>query len=136
MSVIDASVYVSLLKPDEPDHAACLQWFRSIVEDQIEVSAPTIILSEVAAAISRGVGDPQLAVRAAAGLANSEIIRLKTVSLELGLRAAEIAAAHKVRGCDALYLALAEAAGEPLVTLDRQQLERGGAVVEVTRPGG
>ncbi len=51
-------------------------------------------------------------------------------------RAAAIAANHQIRGCDALYVALAEELGDYLVTLDQQQLERGTAVVTTHRPQG
>lgn len=135
MSVIDASVYVALLKPDEPGHADSMTWFRSAAKTELAISAPVIIAAEVASAISRGVGDRKLAQRAVEGLLNSEIIHLRPVSLELGTRAAEIAVQHKIRGCDAVYLALAESRAEELVTLDLQQLERGAAVAVVTRPG-
>ena len=134
MSVIDASVYVALLRSDEPGHSDSLNWLRAAAEKELEISAPVIIAAEVAAAVSRGVGNRELAQRAVDGLLNSEIIRLWPVSLELGTRAAEIAVEHKLRGCDAVYLALAESRAEELVTLDRQQLERGSAVVEVIRP--
>jgi predicted nucleic acid-binding protein len=134
MSVIDASVYVALLKPDEPAHAASVNWMRSALENELEIVAPAIMLSEVAAAITRGVGDAELALRAAENLAKSELIQLRPVSVELGMRAAEIASQYKLRGCDAVYLALAETRNEPLVTLDQQQLERGSAVIEVVHP--
>ena len=52
----------------------------------------------------------------------------------LAEQAAAIAAEHRIRGCDALYVALADMLSEPLVTLDRQQLERGAAVVTTRRP--
>jgi predicted nucleic acid-binding protein len=49
-------------------------------------------------------------------------------------RAAGIAVEHGIRGCDAVYVALAEQFGDVLVTLDRQQLERGAAVAPVREP--
>ena len=49
-------------------------------------------------------------------------------------RAAAIAADYCVRGCDAVYIAVAEQLGDDLITLDRQQLERGAAVVTTSRP--
>jgi predicted nucleic acid-binding protein len=48
----------------------------------------------------------------------------------------EIAAAHRVRGCDAIYLALAEQLSDCLVTLAVQQLERGSEVVATRKPSG
>ena len=51
-------------------------------------------------------------------------------------RAASIAAEYQVRGCDAIYLALAEQMDDYLVTLDRQQLERGAEVAAAFKPEG
>jgi predicted nucleic acid-binding protein len=56
------------------------------------------------------------------------------VSSAMAERAAEIAAAYPVRGCDAIYLALAEHLNDCLVTLDVQQLERGAEVVATRKP--
>jgi predicted nucleic acid-binding protein len=39
-----------------------------------------------------------------------------------------------IRGCDAIYVALAEDLGTELVTLDRQQRERGSAIVPTREP--
>ena len=43
--------------------------------------------------------------------------------------------ANRIRGCDAVYVALAEALDEPLVTFDEQQAARAAGVVRVLRPG-
>ncbi|MFQ5433427.1 MAG: hypothetical protein ACE5FD_00980 [Anaerolineae bacterium] len=45
-------------------------------------------------------------------------------------RAAVIAADYQIRGCDAVYVTLAEALGEALITLDKQQGERAKQVIE------
>jgi len=45
-----------------------------------------------------------------------------------------LAAEHRIRGCDAVYVALARQLDMPLITLDRQQLERGAAVVATRVP--
>jgi len=42
----------------------------------------------------------------------------------LGERAAAPAADHRIRGCDAVYVALAQEHGATLITLDHQQRER------------
>jgi len=56
------------------------------------------------------------------------------VTAGLAERAATIAADDQIRGCDAIYVALAEQLDDHLVTLDQQQLERGAAVVTVYKP--
>jgi predicted nucleic acid-binding protein len=67
-------------------------------------------------------------------VARSAVIELIPVTLPIAERAARIAGEHRIRGCDAVYVALAEQLSEALVTLDRQQLERGAAVVAVRAP--
>lgn len=134
MAVIDASVYVALINAHEREHGSSWTWFEQAKAAQEVVVAPVVLLAEVAAALSRGVGDPVLAHRAVRQLMRSSLIELTPVTKALAGRAAAIAADHRVRGCDAIYVALAEQRGDQLVTLDRQQLERGSAVVAVRQP--
>ncbi len=134
MPVIDASVYVSLVNPHEDDHGRSRSWFGGVLESGESLYAPVIILGEVAAAISRGQGDLDGAKRVVNALRRSQAIQLHAVSLTMAERAATIALEQQVRGCDAVYVALAEALNEELVTLDRQQQERGAAVVSTRSP--
>lgn len=134
MPVIDASVYVALMNPNEAEHASCWAWFENAKGVQEEIAAPVILLAETAAALSRGVGDPDLALRAVQLARNTSLIELTPVTLPLAERAASIAAQHRIRGCDAVYVALAEQLDTPLVTLDPQQLERAVAIVRAHRP--
>jgi predicted nucleic acid-binding protein len=62
-------------------------------------------------------------------------LSLHEVDIELAGQAADIAIEARLRGCDAVYVALAAQLGERLVTLDAEQLEPAGAVVTVGRPG-
>lgn len=134
MAVIDASVAVALVNARERENAACWAWFEQARLAEEPILAPAIVLAEVAAALSRGVGDPALAHRVVHHLAHAGLVELVPVTLALAEQAASIAADHRIRGCDAVYVALAGELGEPLVTLDRQQLERGAAVVTVCTP--
>lgn len=134
MPVIDASVYVALINAHETDHASSWAWFESAQRVQAKITAPVILLTEAAAALSRGVGDPDLAHRAIQFAKNASLIELAPVTLSLAERAAKIAANHRIRGCDAIYVALAEQLNESLVTLDRQQLERAADIVATHKP--
>jgi predicted nucleic acid-binding protein len=96
--------------------------------------APAILVAEASAALSRGMGDRQLAQRVIYRLMHSRLIELTPISLTLAQRAAEIAADYKIRGCDAVFVALAEQLGEELVTLDNEQLTRSTAVIAAKRP--
>ena len=46
------------------------------------------------------------------------------VSVDLGRLAAALASDYRIRGCDAIYVALARERGARLITLDRQQRDR------------
>lgn len=133
MAVVDASVYVALVHADEPGHADSWAWLLDVQSRGEALRAPCILAAEVAAAISRGMTSPDLAHRIVQQLLSANVVELHPVSIPLAGRAAVIAADERVRGCDAVYLALAEQMGEVLVTLDRQQLERGANLVQ-TRP--
>jgi predicted nucleic acid-binding protein len=134
MAVVDAGVYIALINAHEREHAKCWAWFEQARAADESIVAPVILLSEVAAALSRGVGDPTLAHRVVQQLARSKVIQLIPVTLAMAEQAALIAAEHKIRGCDAVYVALTDQLSDTLVTLDRQQLERGAAVVTVRAP--
>jgi predicted nucleic acid-binding protein len=134
VAVMDASVYVALVNLHEGAHASSWAWFERALQAPEPVRAPVVLLAEVAAALSRGTGNPALAQQIVGQLLHSRAIDLVPVTEELAERAAAIAAERRIRGCDAIYVALAEQHGDTLVTLDRQQLERGSAVVIVHRP--
>jgi predicted nucleic acid-binding protein len=134
MPVIDASVYIALIHAHEPDHARSWAWFERASASVEPIRAPVVLLTEVAAALSCGVGDRALARRVVLQLARSRAVELVPVGLGLAERAASIAADHRIRGCDAIYIALAEQSADYLVTLDDQQRERGAEVVPTRTP--
>ena len=133
MAVIDASLYVALINDHEVHHTRSWAWFETARADQERIAAPAILLAEVASALGRGPGETE-ARQAAKDLEQSSIIELVPVTQALARRAAAIAAKHRLRGCDAIYVALADRLDDQLVTLDRQQLERGAKVVLTRRP--
>jgi predicted nucleic acid-binding protein len=124
MTVLDASVQVALLNGDDAHHRWAMAWKeRSLTAGEAH-SAPWILVAEVAAAIRRGQGDAARAKEAARHIIHGGQLQLVAVVAELATEAAAIASDQGIRGCDAVYVALAAALGEPLVTLDRRQAER------------
>lgn len=134
MAVIDASVYITLINAYEKDHTSSWAWFESAQAEQEPILAPVILLAEIAAALSRGIRDKNLAHRMVGQLKRSGVIDLIPVTLTMAERAAAIAADHQIRGCDAIYVALADQLSDCLVTLDKQQLERATSIVTVHKP--
>jgi len=98
------------------------------------VVVPALLLPEVAAALTRGDSDLELASRSVAWLRSAAFVTIAPLDEALAARAAEIAATCRLRVSDAVYVALAERLDQPLVTLDRQQLERGASVVVTQEP--
>lgn len=121
MYVIDASVHVADARPDEPHHGQARALMDQLAAEGHTVYLPVIVLAEVAAAISRGTGRCQLARRLVAVMQRVPHFEFVPVDDGLGQLAAEFAADYLIRGCDAVYVALAEQRNARLVTLDRQQ---------------
>jgi predicted nucleic acid-binding protein len=134
MAVVDASVIISAILPDDVHHQASKAWLDAQVNSGRQFSAPAIVLSEVAAPLSRAFNQPVLAKKIVQSLITAPFVQLVPISNTLAHRAAIIAADYQIRGCDAVYVALAEALGEELITLDKQQGERANVVVEVSHP--
>ncbi len=134
MAIIDASVYVSLLNTHELSHVSSWEWFRKAQKAGEAFAAPSILLPEVAAALIRGVQDLKQVNKAIAQLKSEKPIELVPVTKKLAETAARIAAKQQIRGCDALYVALAIERQDTLVTLDKQQLQRASAIVTTRVP--
>lgn len=132
----DASVWVSALVASEVHHTASRDWLGQRDAAEQVVVAPALLVPEVAAAIARRSGRSALARRAIAALLRLPNLRLVVLDAELAEQAGRIAADCKLRGADAIYVAVAKRLAVPLVTWDREQLERACDVVEVVRPSG
>jgi predicted nucleic acid-binding protein len=134
MPVLDASVYIALINAQETDLARCWTWFERVQGTGELVVAPLILLTEVAAAVSRGMGDLELAHRGVGQLRSSPAIELLPVTRSMATRAARTAGDDRIRGCDSVYVALADQLNEFPVTLDSQQLEGSCALSVALRP--
>ena len=131
---IDSSVFVSAARPSEIGHAestAFLTWVRNT---RPRLFLPTLVLAEVAAALSRTGSEAGLAQQYA--MAVGQLPNTVMVALDEGLarQSAALGAQHRLRGADAVYLASAALFAAELVTLDREQLERGTAIVQTLTP--
>lgn len=134
-AVVDASVWVSRFIPADVHHARSRQWLEDHLANGRRVLAPTLLLVEVAGAIGRRTGDPVVARRAVDSLC--ALPGLAWVGLPGDVRdhAAELAITLRLRGADAVYVAIADRLGVPLVTWDVEQLSRASARVVTLTPG-
>lgn len=133
--IVDASVWCSAELPDELDHQTSLEWRERQVRRQTPMLVPALALAEVAGAVARATGDANRgrdAVRMMRAIRTLQVILPDEALME---RAAEIAAHLRLRGADAIYVALADHRGLPLVTWDLEVRDRAGRFIQVLLPG-
>ncbi len=134
MYIIDASVHIADMRPSEPHHPEARAFLDYVRQSGEPAYGPIIVLAEVAAGIARGTGRPGLARRLTGLLQRIPNFAFVPVDETLGELAAEIAAVHQIRGCDAVYVALAQQLSAPLVTLDSEQRQRAPVAVAAQTP--
>lgn len=122
--VVDASVWVSRLVPEDEFHERVKAWLANQRERGMEFVSPSLLLAEVGGAISRRTGSPELAGKAIRQLENLPGLRLVEMDHTLSREAADLAAELGLRGADAIYVAVAARLSLPLVTLDADQRSR------------
>lgn len=131
---IDASVFVAAARPVEKEHTVSLEFLEQVDQQQLPTICPTLLLTECAAAIARATDDESLAEQLVTLIEALPGIALVPLSRDLARRAVEIAIRYRLRGADAIYVAVAEQAGSSLVSWDQEMLERGRAVVTTVTP--
>jgi len=131
---VDASVFLNAFNPAEPRHADSARLMERVRAETIPLVAPTLVLPEVAATISRTIGNAETARRFAEELRRLPGLILVVLDEALAMQAAQIASEHRLRGSDALYAAVALRFGSPIVTLDREQHARLKPIVPARYP--
>lgn len=134
-AVVDASVWVSRFIPADVHHAQSRDWLADHLAHGRPILAPTLLLVEVAGAISRRTDDPMIARDVAASLRVLPGLTWVGLSGEVRDHAAELAASLRLRGADAVYVAISHRLGVPLVTWDVEQRARASARVTTRTPG-
>jgi predicted nucleic acid-binding protein len=131
---LDASVFLNAFNPYEAGHEASHRLLAHFQQQAVPLIVPTLLLPEVAAAVSRGRQDETLAREFA--LALSRLPHLVMIPLDdtLAYQALGVAASHRLRGSDAVYASVALRFGSTLVTLDREQQERVAEILTTCSP--
>jgi predicted nucleic acid-binding protein len=132
--VIDASVFVASAQAKEIHSAESFSFIQALQAQNALVFCPTLVITECAAAISRSSRNPENANELVSLITEFPNLQLMEVSFQLAEQAAQIAIQHRLRGADAIYVALAFELGATLVTWDNEMLQRGGNVVKAVTP--
>ncbi len=134
MHVVDASVWVGRFVPSDAHYQASRTWLGALVDRGQPIVAPALAPVEVAGAVARVTGLSETGIRAASLMQRLPNVRLVPVDAELAQLGVQVAADLRLRGGDALYVALARRLGVPLVTWDEEQRQRGGQAVTAITP--
>lgn len=133
--VIDASVFISGSQTGEADHPSCLQFLSRIRQVAgVRVTCPTLVIPECAGAIARITGEQRLAERIVSIVEDCPGLRLLDLDAEFAEVARSVAVSCRLRGSDAVYVAVAKRINGLLITLDREVLTRGVAVASISSP--
>lgn len=134
MVTVDASVWVAADPMAGEAHAEAAAFLESVLRAGLAIHQPAITLVEVAAAIARRTGDPDLARRAAAIVLRTPRLVVHPLDMDAAGDAAELAADTRLRAADAIYASTARRAGTTLVTLDLELLARARDLVPAVTP--
>lgn len=125
---------MNAFNPHEEGHAESLQLLATIQERGDPVIVPTLLIAEMASAVARASDDSVGAIQYAHATAALPHLTLVPLTPTTARQAAELAATHRLRGADAVYLAVARRYGTTLVSRDDEQRTRGSAVVPCQTP--
>lgn len=134
MIVLDASVWVSFALPRDVNHAVSLHWVRQYLVGGGQIIAPSLLAVEVGGAVTRRTGQFVDARRAVAILLRLPAMRWVTMNNRMIAMATRLAIDLRLRGADAVYVAVAAQFNIPLITWDQEQIARAGTRFAVRPP--
>jgi len=131
---IDASVFVNAFSPTETGSEQSWRFLSQLLDAGVPVVVPTLMLVEVVASLARKQNNTALALEWMERIQQLDYLTFVPLDDDLAQEAAEIAAAHRLRGSDAVYTAVARRSAATLVTLDAEQAQRAAPLIPVRLP--
>lgn len=132
--IVDASVWVASVLEEDAHHKISLAFMHRFVKERQIATVPLLAWAEIAGAVARRTGDPGRGMKVAGFIAAKPWVRGVPLEASLAGESMRLAARLRLRGADAVYVALAAISREPLLTLDNEVLERARDVAEVLTP--
>lgn len=118
----------------DANHNVATTWLARHLASDAETTLPTLAFPEVAGAIKRRTGSTRGADRVVRQLRRTPRLQIVALDLPRANDAAQLARSVGLRGADSVYGALALAATDELVTLDREMAARLSEVLTVVVP--
>lgn len=125
---VDACVWVAAFDQADRFHADAAAFLNEVARRGVRVHAPRMLLLEVRCAVARRTGDSASGARAEAVLRTAPFLQLGPLDDRLMEVAGEAGADRRLRSGDALYVACSIMHQAPLVSYDRELVERAGAL--------
>jgi len=133
--VIDASALVSWIVSDDANHDASHLWMKRYRAIGGLLVVPAFAMIEIAAALARQTKQSVLTKALIKDLYSISILRIVPLDSVLVRSAVDIASDLQLRAGDATYVAVAYKLKIPLVSWDKEQLQRGGNQIATYTPG-
>ena len=134
MFTIDASVHINALNPKEEGSAESQAFLEQLCGQPWPMFSPTLLLVEVATSVARAKNDANRGIAIAQAIRRIPGQVWAPLDDVLAEEAARLGSEYRLRGDDAVYVAVAKRYGATLATRDRQQLERLPSTLPVLTP--
>lgn len=132
--VIDTSAWVSRLITTDSNHVKARVWLDNFMLGGGTLIAPTLFATEVGANVSRITGKAQRGRAAVVQIYNLPLMTLVPMDQALVDEATDIGIDFAIKASDAFFVAIAKRLGIPLVTFDRDQLNRPASIITAIQP--
>jgi predicted nucleic acid-binding protein len=125
---VDANCWIATFDPLDVFHARSREFFQRLIDREIRIEAPEIVLLEVGCAVARRHRDPAQGMQAIRAMQRHPLLRLLPHSEQLLDEAMRLGTQQFLRGADALYAATASLTGTQLVSWDNELVRRAGGL--------
>ena len=132
--VIDASVFVSLVRPQERFHVQSREFVRQAQLMGAEVICPTLVLPVCAGAIARQTQDNDLVDATLTIISSFPGLSLAGLTKSLAELAATMARQYRFRGADSVYVAASVQHEAQLITWDEEVVRKFNRLEQVMTP--
>lgn len=120
--------------PPEINHITSSLWVERFTDQGGLLVPPSFFLIEVAAGVSRQTKQPNVSKKAIEDLNNSNVIQFISLDEVLTQAAIDVATTLQLRAGDAIYVALARQLNIPLISWDKEQLQKASTIITTRTP--
>ena len=132
--ILDSNILVSSLDPEDIFHSECIPIFERIINFDIEVFCPLLVLVETTCVIRRRTNNESIGYAVYRNLFNQKSINWLEMTADAAEKACILGNNTGLRGGDAIVLQAAEQYGYPLITKDRELIKKAPKGIFVFEP--